>query len=44
MTRYVLEDTAPLLEDQADATALLEVPANIAPLVEQMLYLPFVVR
>jgi hypothetical protein len=44
MTRYVLEDTAPLLEEQADGTALIEVPANIAPLAEQMIYLPLVVR
>jgi hypothetical protein len=44
MTRYVLEDTAPLLKDQADGTAPIEVPATIAPLAEQMLYLPLVVR
>jgi hypothetical protein len=44
VTRYALEDTAPLHAEQSDGTVLIEVPTSIAPLAEQFLYLPLAVQ
>jgi hypothetical protein len=43
-TRYILDDTAPLRQEQPEGATLIDVPISIAPIEERFLYLPLIKR